>query len=384
MNRPVPDVVTLLCDMLRFDTTNPPGNEKPLAEMLAALLADFGFAAEITDLGDNRANLTARLRGSGERGALLLNGHLDVVPPGDVPWDSNPFTPDIRDGRVYGRGSSDMKGGLAAMVVAALTVAASGRELKGDLILTGSADEESNSLGARDFRARGGLDGVDAIIVGEPSSCGINVAHKGALWVEITTLGKTAHGAFPQEGVNAVAAMGVIMNKISAYRPEHVPHALLGTPTVNVATIHGGVKTNVVPDRCVMTLDIRTVPGMSHESILADVTALAREAAAAFPGLDVTVAPFNDRPPVATDGNHPFVRTAQKVIAERFGKTAEPGGVSFYTDAAVFLPGNAMPVILYGPGEASMAHRPNEFVPIEALHEAVAFYAGMIEQCLLK
>ena len=376
-------VVELLGEMLRFDTTNPPGNEKPLAEMLAALLRPRGFDVEVTDLGDNRANLTARLRGSGERKALLFNGHLDVVPVGQVAWKHDPFEPFQEDGKIYGRGASDMKSGLAAMIVAALKVRDSGKSLKGDLILTCSADEESGSRGAKVYRDRGGLDGVGAIIVGEPSSCEINISEKGALWLEVAMSGKTAHGAFPEQGINAIVGMNAFLDELLRYKLSFRPNELLGAPTVNISTIQGGVKTNVVPDRCVLTLDIRTVPGMSHAAIVSDMEMLCEKAKQRVPGLQAGVTVLNDRPAVETPAGHAFVELARSVIREAFGREAGVHGVSFYTDAAIFRPGTELPAILYGPGEASMAHQPDEFVPVARLEEAVRFYTLMIERCLI-
>lgn len=378
------DVVDLLCTMLRFDTTNPPGNEKPLAEMLSTLMAAKGFATEVTDLGNNRANVTARLKGGGERKALLFNGHLDVVPPGQTAWEhGDPFEPVARDGKIYGRGSSDMKGGLAAMIIAAFAVQAAGRPLKGDLIIACSADEESGSLGARDFREKGGLKGVGAIIVGESSSCGLNIAEKGALWIEVTTTGKTAHGAFPEQGVNAIAGMNAIVTQLLDYRFSYRPNGLLGPPTLNISTIAGGVKTNVVPDHCVLTLDIRTVPGQEHGAIVKDMEAICKRVEASHPGISTKVRPINDRPAVETRANDPFINMAKAVIKEQFGRDEDVHGVSFYTDAAIFLPGTDIPAILYGPGEAAMAHQPNEYVPVTGLEEAARFYAAMIERYLI-
>lgn len=376
-------VVDLLIQLMRYDTTNPPGNEKPLAEMLSAYLAERGFATEVTDLGGNRANVTARLQGSGERKALLFNGHLDVVPTGQVPWRFPPFEPHIEDGKLYGRGSSDMKSGLAAMIVAALAVKESGRRLKGDLIITGSADEESGSAGAVQFLESGGLEGVGAIIVGEPSSCELNISEKGALWIEVITLGKTAHGAFPQNGVNAIMGMNAILDELGKYRFRYTENALLSAPSMNISTIQGGVKTNVVPDRCVLTLDIRTVPGMKHNDIINDIKIICEKAKTLIPGLEAEVRPVNDRPAVETAADHPFVRMGQEVIKDLFGRDAAVYGVNFYTDAAVFLPGTDLSALLYGPGDASMAHQPNEFVPVEKLGEAARFYAAMIERYLI-
>lgn len=377
------DVAKLLQEMLRFNTTNAPGNEQPLAEMIAELIKQHGFEVDVDVFTENRANVTGRMKGSGERPALLFNGHLDVVPVGEMAWDHDPFAGVIADGKVYGRGSSDMKGGLAAMLVAAFAVHAAGKKLKGDLVFAGSAGEETDSVGAKLFVKKNGLDGIGAIVVGEPSSCGINVAEKGALWVQVTTKGKTAHGAFPHEGKNAILAMNAVLNKLSTYKFKITENALLSPPTMNISTIQGGVKTNVVPDRCVLTIDIRTVPGINHDDVVNEIRELCNQIKQTDPDFDADVEAINDRPAVETSSDHPFVKMAQEVIKEEFGKDVTPKGVNFFTDAAIFLPPTGLPAILYGPGDASMAHQPNEHVSIKHLEEAVHFYAALIQRYLI-
>lgn len=377
------EAVNLLRKMLQIKTINPPGNEKDLAELIAKELNSFGMEAEVVDLGNNRGNVIGRLRGTGERKALLFNGHLDTVPPGDVEWDYGPYSGHIQDGKIYGRGSSDMKGGLAAMIMAAKAVKKSGLELKGDLIFCGTAGEEADSIGAFDFLNKGGLKDIEAIIIGEPSSCGINISEKGALWLEITTFGKTAHGAFPDRGINAITCMNALINEFLNYKFKFSENELLGRPTINIATIQGGVKTNVVPDKCVITIDIRTVPGMEHSEIIKDFEGIIAKLQERIPDLKATVDIVNDRPAVETATNHPFVKMAQEVIQAEFKRLEKPKGVNFYTDAAVFLPATNLPAILYGPGDAEMAHQPNENISIERLSEALQFYAAMIERYLV-
>ena len=376
-------VLDLLIPMLRFDTTNPPGNEKPLAAMLAGFLQEHGVTGEVVETGDNRANVIARLKGSGERKALLLNGHLDVVPTGETPWKTPPFEPRVENGKLYARGAADMKSGFAAMIVAALAVRDSGKTLKGDLILCGTADEEVGNSGAQHFKDSGGLEGVGAIIVGEPSSCRLNIAEKGALWLEVSTTGRTAHGAFPDQGVNAVMGMHCLMAGLDKYRFAYTENPLLAPPTMTVTTIQGGVTTNVVPDRCVLTLDIRTVPGMEHADIIKDINRICEQTTAGMPGLGAAVRVLHNCQAVETPADHPFVRMGQAAVKELTGQEAEVYGVSFFTDVVVFLPGTDLPAILYGPGDAAMAHQPDECVPLEKLEEAARFYAAMIERYLI-
>ena len=373
----------LLSRMIQINTVNEPGNELPLAVMIADHMRSFGMEVEVIDLGNNRGNVIGRIRGTGERDALMFNGHLDTVPPGDVEWLYSPYSGLVKEGKVYGRGAADMKGGLAAMLTAAEAIKKSGVTLKGDLIFAMTAGEEVDSVGAIHLLNNGGLKGVGAIVVGEPSSCGINIAEKGTCWLSITTYGKTAHGAFPKQGINAITNMNVLINKLSAYQFRYVENHTLGHPTMNIATIKGGVKTNVVPDKCTLTVDIRTVPGMSHGQIVEDFENLIAELENQIAGFKATVSVLNNRPAVETVADHPFVTMSQAVIQDEFNKRVEPKGVNFYTDAAIFLPSTNLPAILYGPGDAEMAHQPNESVSVDRMAEAITFYAAIIERYLV-
>lgn len=376
------ETIALLQEMIRVNTVNPPGNEKDLAEKLKVKLEGFGIEAELVDLGDNRANVIGVIKGSGERDSLLLNGHLDTVPPGDVEWEHGPFSASIIDNKIYGRGSADMKGGLAAMIMALAAIKRAGVPLKGDLILAATAGEEIDSIGAFHYLNTTGLKGVGAIIVGEPTSCKIKIAEKGALWLEITTYGKTSHGAFPQKGINAIVNMNMLLNQLLDYKFKFEENKLLGEPTLNISTIQGGVKTNVVPDKCTVTIDIRTVPSMDHDSIIKDLEDMINKLKSEVEGFNAEIKVLNNRPAVETKLDHPFIKLGQKVAKDLFNKELVPEGVSFYTDAAVFLPTTKLPAIIYGPGDSDMAHQPNEHIHLNDLWEAVQFYIGMILEYL--
>lgn len=376
------ETVNLLTRMIQLKTVNEPGDEKPLAELLAKEMASFGMEVEVIDLGNNRANVTGILRGTGDNKALLLNGHLDTVPPGDVEWEYGPYSGDVVDGKIYGRGSADMKGGVAGMIMAAKAIKQAGIELKGDLIISGVAGEEIDSVGAFDFLNKGGLKDVGAIVIGEPTDCGIYVAEKGAFWVEATAYGQTAHGAFPHKGKNAIIYMNALMNKLIEYKFQYEENQLLGSPTMNISTITGGVKTNVVPDKCTISIDMRTVPGMNHDDIIKDFEGIIKELETEIDGFTADLKIANNRPAVETAVDHPFVKLAQEIVKEEFDKKIEAEGVNFYTDAAVFLPATNLPAVIYGPGRSDMAHQPNEHISIASLMEATQFYAAIIEKYL--
>lgn len=371
------EIVELLQKMIKFKTVNPPGDETPLAEFLADEMISFGMEAAVERLNENRANVTGRLRGTGERKSLLFNGHLDTVPPGDIKWEYSPYSAEVIGNKIFGRGSADMKSGLAAMIIAAKAIKESNIELKGDLIISATAGEETDSIGSVRFLENGGLDGVGAIVIGEPSSCGINVSEKGAFWLKITTYGKTAHGAFPYRGINAIVHMNALIAELVNYKFTYKENKLLGYPTMNISTIKGGVKTNVVPDACEVTIDIRTVPGMKHQDILSDLLDIISMLKNSIEGFNASIEVLNDRPSVETLCDDPFVMLAKEVIEEELNKVEEPKGVNFYTDASVFLPATNLPAIFYGPGDAEMAHQPNEYVQVDRVLEAAKFYAAI-------
>ena len=376
------DVVVLLQEMIQVNTVNPPGNEEELALYLKEKLDFFNIKSEVVDLGNERANIIGKIEGSGQKKALLFNGHLDTVPPGDGEWEYGAFAGRVVDGKIYGRGSADMKGGLAAMIMAAGAIKKAGIPLKGDLIIAGTAGEEIDSIGAFHFLENGGLNNVGAIVIGEPSSQKIKIAEKGALWIEITTHGKNSHAAFPEKGINAIAHMSLLINELLKYEFEYEENKLLGKPTFNISTVEGGVKTNLVPDKCTLTVDIRTVPYMEHEDIINDFQEIIEKLKKEVKDFNADMKVLNNRPAIETKENHPFIKLGKEVGKKYLGRDIEIAGLNFYTDGAVFLPATNLPAIIYGPGDSNMAHQLNEHITIESLWEAVQFYIGIILEYL--
>jgi succinyl-diaminopimelate desuccinylase len=376
------ELVRLTAESLRINTVNPPGNERPLAEFFAEKMEELGLDVYLRPIGENRANVVGILRGNGKKKALLYNGHLDTVPPGDVRWEHDPFSGAIVGNRIYGRGASDMKSGLAAMIIAAAALKRANVELAGDLVIAGTAGEEVDSVGAKALLGDEKLPAIGAILIGEPSGNELYIAEKGALWLRVVALGKTAHGSMPDTGVNAILHMKEFMDQLCSYEFKFQNHPLLGAPTMNIGTIRGGIKTNVVPDSCEITIDIRTVPGMSHSAIIEDFKAIIEKLKENIPELNMTIEVENDRPPVGTDKDHEFVKLAIKVGEGVFKKALVPKGVNYYTDGAVFVPEMNLPFLILGPGEAGLAHQPNEYVEIDKLLKAAEFYAAFAVEYL--
>jgi succinyl-diaminopimelate desuccinylase len=369
------EVVKYCRDLVRIRTVNPPGDEIKAAEYVASTLKQAGLDAELVEHTPNRASMVARLKGSGRKPALLYNGHLDTVPVGSEKWDHEPFGGEIADGKIWGRGASDMKGGLAAMMAGMKAVARAKAPLQGDLIFAATAGEEVDSLGATSVAAIPGLGPLQAIVISEPSSNEMFVAEKGAFWLELTTHGRTAHGSMPEQGRNAILMMMKLLEELEKQTIPFQEHPLVGGFTRSVNTIAGGVKTNVVPDSCVATIDMRTVPGQDHRAIRKQVEDLIAELGRRIPDFKVTLKVTNDRPPLETSTAEPAVQKFMEVLSRIRGATPVPKGVAYFSDAVVFVPALGAPMILCGPGEARLAHQPNEYVEISSLVQSAKIFA---------
>jgi succinyl-diaminopimelate desuccinylase len=380
------EAVTLTQELVRLNTTNPPGNETPAIQLLESRLAGWGFETVTVPYldGENRSHVVARLRGTGERPGLLFSGHVDVVPPGGVPWTVEPFGGEVRDGKLYGRGSCDMKSGVAALVTAAGALARSGVRLRGDLVVALTADEERNCLGAEALVNEPLFEGLGAVIVAEPTALELYVAEKGAFWVEVTFTGKTAHGSMPHLGANAVsAAADFLMRWERAYSTREPVHPLLGTPTLNAGVISGGVKVNVVPDRCTVELDMRTVPPLDHGELGAALQQVLREVTEARPGTGGEIRVLSDRPPVSCPADSELAQALAEAVQEIAGVDPAPRGVPYCTEACIWVPRLGIPAVICGPGSPGMAHQPDEFVPVAEVERAAEIYLRAAAKLLL-
>jgi succinyl-diaminopimelate desuccinylase len=377
------DVVDLLRDLIRTRSVNPPGDEAAVVDVLAERATAWGLLPRIVEVLPGRPNLIVELAGSGERPAVLLSGHSDTVPPGEAPWEHDPFSAALVDGEVWGRGTTDMKAGLAAMLVAMAAARRRGWQPKGDVRLAVTIGEEVDCVGARHLRDTGGLEGAGWIVIGEPTNLDVVAAHRGAIWLEIVGHGKTAHGSMPHLGVNAIDHVVTLLGWLAQRWPKYpyTPHDLLAPPTMNLGTIRGGVKTNVVPDRCVATVDLRTVPGQDHDAIVREVRDMASELESTTPGLRVEVNVGNDMPPVETPIGHPLIRHTAGAVEAVVGGARRVRGATYYTDGGIWV-GTNIPMVIFGPGDDKLAHQPNERVAVEQLTLATRGYVALLERLL--
>jgi succinyl-diaminopimelate desuccinylase len=353
-------VVELARDLVRTDTVNPPGHEARLASALARRLEDAGFDVALHDIGPDRASLVARLRGRGDAPALCLTGHLDTVPLGEAPWQRDPLGGEVADGRLHGRGSSDMKGGVAAIVVAAERVAALGRGDAGlEIVLC--AGEETGCEGSLALaRADGALGRAGAVLVAEPTSNYPCVAHKGVVWLDAVAEGRTAHGSAPHLGDNAVLHLAEAVLSLAGARFDVPDDPLLGAPTINVGTFAGGANVNSVPDRAVAAIDVRTTPSLDAEAVADRLGAAAGERVRLSQRMALDA--------VAADPAGDWIRQVFDVMAPLIGERPEPRGLAYFTDAAALAPAyGSPPVVVCGPGDADQAHATNESCSVEAI-----------------
>jgi acetylornithine deacetylase len=354
----------LLAELIALPSVNPAflppryphGGEKTVADFLAAVAARAGLDVEFQKVLPGRSNLIARLRPQGAvQQTLLLAPHLDTVVA-----DSTQFIPQRRRGRLYGRGACDTKGSVAAMLAAVFALAQEpSRPQATEIVFAGLVDEENAQAGSRALAASGFQ--ANLAIVGEPTQLQVITAHKGSLWLELTTRGVAAHGATPHLGKSAVHEMARIVDLLETdYRAQlrRRRHALLGTATVNVGTIAGGSQPNIVPDRCVIRVDRRLLPGETEAGVRRELADLLRSK-----GLSATIDVAKLAPAVAleTDPGLPLVRQFLRSIGQR--KTL---GVDYFCDAAVLAAGG-IPSVVFGPGNIAQAHTSDEWISLAEL-----------------
>jgi succinyl-diaminopimelate desuccinylase len=362
------NAVELTKRIVRIDTINPLSPERPCADLLGKLLEDAGYTVRAHEFAPGRTSLVARREGSGK--PLVFVGHLDTVPLGAAPWTRDPFAGETHEGRLYGRGSSDMKSGVAAMVAAALDLARTPLR-KAGLTLVMVAGEETGCEGAAHLaRVPGALGEASAMVVGEPTENRPVVGHKGALWLRVRFRGVTAHGSMPEKGKNAVYAAARALLKLPELRFEVAPDPLLGGPTLNVGTFSGGMNVNSVPDEATFTVDLRTIPAQRHAQIRAQLQALL--------GAEAEMVPIVDLEGIRTSEDDPFVRIAVEAARAATGEKLEPGAATYFTDASVLTPAyGGVPTVVLGPGEMALCHQTDEYCVVSRVEAAVAAYTSI-------
>jgi len=364
------DAVALTRALVQIDSRNPtlsadgPG-ERNVALALGRVLEDWGFSVDIGE--SDRPNLVARIGPSGSP-AMMFAGHLDTV--GVEGMTHDPFSGDMTDGRLYGRGSCDMKSGVAAMCVAALTASQqSGSSAARQIVITAVSDEEYESLGMRAM-LDSGIRAEHAILT-EPTRLAICPAHRGFVWSEIEFTGRAAHGSRWDIGIDAIRHAGLVLagvDELDAGALQNRTHPLLGRGSIHASTIVGGIGMSTYPDKCILRIERRTIPGESAEDSIAELQSICEQVRARRPELNTTVRLIAAQEPSDVGIDAPVVRALVKALDEE-NLSAPVEGLSAWTDAAL-LNAAGIPAVCFGPGDIALAHAAEEFVPVDEIEKA--------------
>lgn len=373
-------VTEILKALVAYDTTNPPGEEQALAEAIASALGKTGFAVETPSCGQGRASVIASLkRGYGKK--LVFNGHLDVVPAGSG-WKSDPFSAMEREGRIYGRGTADMKGGVAAMIAAALRLAGQPGSFSGELVLNFVADEEITNLGT--LSCKKWWKDADYVVIGEPTALDIEIAHRGTARFAITIEGRPCHSSMPWNGRNAIEKAADVILAIQKYNAvlAERKHPLLPSPTAAVTMIGGGEKDNIIPGFCTLCVDRRMIPGDTGDSVEQEIHEILQ--AAMGTGSDAytyALKRYICLDAGSVDAASEIVSHAEAAFSKCFGHAAAVKDFPATCEQAIFTQ-NGVPAIIFGPGSIDQAHIADEYVDAGELEAAVSFYEAFAKQVL--
>jgi acetylornithine deacetylase len=368
-------ITKTLADLVQINSVNPSlapdgGGEAEIGAYVADVLKSLGLTVTTYDLGPKRANVVGLLPGSGGGRSLLLNAHTDTV---GVDGMDNPFSGQIRDGRLYGRGAQDMKGSLAAMIGATKALVDSGQQLAGDLLVTAVADEEYESIGMEHLVKTVTADGA---IVTEPTEMTLCRAHRGFIWYEVETIGRAAHGSRYTEGIDANMRMGRFLCRLDRLEKElrqREPHPLAGPPSLHAAILRGGTEVSVYAASSHLTLERRTIPGETQDQTTAELQAIVDQLAAEDKTFKATVKAAFRREPFEIVASAPIVQATERAMAAQL--VAEPvhTGQTFWTDAAI-LTAAGVDTVLLGPVGQGL-HSAEEWVDLASVHDLAAILA---------
>ncbi|WP_139691685.1 M20 family metallopeptidase [Sporolactobacillus terrae] len=376
--------IRFLQSLVQINSVNPPGNERKIVELITKRFEHYVHSVQKYKLDTNREDVFITLKGSDTRSQpkrhLILSGHLDTVPTGNQAWKTDPWSALIQDGKLYGRGASDMKSGVAAMVLTLELIAKSGIKLRGDLSFLGTAGEEIDGRGARLAIQERAISNATALVIGEPTNNQLCIAHKGVLWLEIIIGGKAAHAGWPDAGVNAISAMHQFIDALEHFKSVH--DCILGNSTVNLGLISGGIAPNMVADTCKLTIDFRTVPGLEVEGIYNYTEEILKKISEKM-NVTYRIKVLNDMHYVSTPKENLFIQLSGKVFKEMFKGNVHFGGANYYSDGSLFTKENSrLPILIFGPGDPNQAHQLNEWVYLDYYFKAIHFYLLLAIQYL--
>jgi succinyl-diaminopimelate desuccinylase len=358
--------------LLAFNTINPPGMERACTQHLGAILEEAGYTVAYHEYAEGRTSLVARIGRSASKPPICFTGHVDTVPLGAAPWKHDAFAGETDGDRVYGRGSTDMKSGIAAFIAAAVELAPHLAQSPGVMLVI-TAGEEIGCEGAKFLADRNLLEPAGALVIAEPTANYPYIGHKGLAWFEVETHGVTAHGSMPEVGDNAIVKMARVIGDLEGFRFPVESHAIMGKPTLNVGTIRGGLNTNSVPDEARITVDTRTVPGVDHVHLCKSLESLVAPRGA-------TVRKIVDTPSLYTEPSHEWVQRVFEACTPFLGERPAPKTITFSTDGADLKRGfgGAIPAVVLGPGEPKLAHQTDEWCSLNRIDQSVDLFRTLM------
>jgi succinyl-diaminopimelate desuccinylase len=364
------DAVALTKSLLRFDTINPPGRERDCAKFAGAMLQEWGFDVQFHEFAEGRTSVVARLGGSERKAPLCLTGHLDVVALGSRKWSKDPFAGETAGDKLYGRGVSDMKSGVAAILLASRRFS---KLLSGTpgIVVVLTAAEEGGCIGSQELARTQLLGKAGAMVVGEPTGNLPFVGHKGSVKFHARFRGVSAHGSMPELGDNAIYKAARAVAKLEAFDFRAKKHPVMGGPTLNVGTFQGGAGINLVADSAAIGVDIRTVPGMDHKKLLSRLRSTLGK------GVDIEM--NSDLLPVWTDPQDEWAQRVAGICSGITGQKPKTRAASYMTDAAnLHKAYGRVPTVVLGPGEPAQAHQTDEYASMERIGQSVEIYSELI------
>lgn len=368
------DTISLFKNLISFDTSNPPGNEEVICNYLTTLFLSWEIDSTLFSFAPDRSSFYAYLEGS-EPGSIILSGHLDTVAPlGN--WTRSPFSPTEEGGRIYGLGSSDMKGGVVMLIEAMKSIKENGKP-RHTLKLLLSADEEWKYRGAKMFQQKGLLDDAIFTVIAEPTEGEVMLGEKSEFWVRTTFHGKEAHGSTPEEGINSIVLQYKFLLELVEKMTTLESSMIMGTPTLNIGRIQGGRQPNIVPENCFAELDFRLL----SEQQRAQVEEIIKEIGESKSRKEeFSMEILSDKRPLVSNYDDPFVKTFLEVAKKVTKMSQQTKAAPFCTDLPTLFPERVVPFVIFGPGSINQAHQPDEFIEKESLSKSSA----ILKEFLLK
>ena len=367
------EINDLLRSLIQIKSVNPPGNENQIADFIKKFLLKNNIHSELVPLEEGRSSVVAKIEGEEERN-ITLCGHLDTVEVKEEDWTKPVFEGLIENEKMYGRGTSDMKGGVAAILYAVVLLKRRGINLKKTVQLALTVDEEWAYRGAKNLVDGGYFDRTDFLIITEPSNLQVSTGEKGEVWMGAKFYGKSAHGSTPEVGVNTIIpGSEFIINVTKRYEKIFEADPFWGKTSINIGQFHGGVQVNIVPNYSEIQLDFRVISEEDKEKVLKLVRKTGEEIAKKYK-VRFEEEIFNCHPPIFTSSDNPYV--------ERFLQAAGAKEViitKYCTDGATIIPEKKIPFIIFGPGDIAQAHQNDEYIELESLYRAVDTFVEFLK-----